>query len=327
MSIVLTTYYERRHSYVRRSMQREPIRYLIGTGGWAYFKVPGTPSLVAYSQVFKFTEVNYTFYEYPGFHRVERWRRIVPADFVFSVRCHQDLSHRIGLKPVAEAYEILVRMLRYCKVLRAPFLVVETPSGYNLNKRTLEEARDFFSSLNLNGIRLVWEIRSQVSPLVIELMRDFDIIQCVDLSKEEPNFASDVVYSRLFGKGKHNIYQFTDRELKEIDQKAIRVGSKVAVLSFHGLKMNTDAVRFQQYESTGKFVPATSSTGIDSVRSVLSEDLDFPISKANLIAHQGWKVVDVSLDKRVHLSDLLAKIPEKTFHSVDEVASAVEEFI
>jgi uncharacterized protein YecE (DUF72 family) len=251
----------------------------------------------------------------------------VPADFVFSVRCHQDLSHRIGLKPVAEAYEILDRMLRYCRVLQAPFLVLETPSGSDLNKRAVKDARDLFSSLNLNGRRLVWELRSQVSPLAIELMRDFNIINCVDLSKDEPAFMSDVVYSRLFGKGKHNIYQFTDGELKEIDEKAIQLGSKVAALSFHGLKMNTDAVRFQQYKSTGKFVPATASTGINSVRAVLSEEPDFPISKADLIACQGWKVVDVSLDKRVHLSDLLAKIPDKTFYSGDEVALAVEEFI
>jgi uncharacterized protein YecE (DUF72 family) len=39
--------------------------YLIGTGGWVYFQVPGKPSLKAYSEVFNFVEVNYTFYEYP----------------------------------------------------------------------------------------------------------------------------------------------------------------------------------------------------------------------------------------------------------------------
>jgi len=35
--------------------------YLIGTGGWAYFKVPNKPSLKAWS--FDFIEVNQTFYE------------------------------------------------------------------------------------------------------------------------------------------------------------------------------------------------------------------------------------------------------------------------
>jgi uncharacterized protein YecE (DUF72 family) len=76
------------------------VEYLVGTGGWAYFNVPGKQPLKAYSEVFNFVEVNYTFYEYPDVRRVERWRRAVPEDFTFSVRCNQDLTHTIGLKPV-----------------------------------------------------------------------------------------------------------------------------------------------------------------------------------------------------------------------------------
>ena len=56
--------------------------------------------------------------------------------------------------------------------------------------------------------------------MVIDLMQNFGIIQCVDLSKQNPCFNLDIAYSRLFGKGKHNVYQFTDDELAEIDQKS-----------------------------------------------------------------------------------------------------------
>ena len=34
--------------------------------------------------------------------------------------------------------------------------------------------------------------------------------------------------------------------------------------------------------------------------------------------------VDVTLDKRVHLSELLSNIPEKNYVDVDEVAAALE---
>jgi uncharacterized protein YecE (DUF72 family) len=61
------------------------VDYLIGTGGWGYFKVPDEPPLKAYSEVFNFVEVNYTFYEYPDFRRVERWRRTLPEDCAFAV--------------------------------------------------------------------------------------------------------------------------------------------------------------------------------------------------------------------------------------------------
>jgi hypothetical protein len=167
-------------------------------------------------------------------------------------------------------------------------------------------------------------MRAPMTPAVIDLMRDFNIVHCVDLSREKPSFKSDVVYSRLFGKGKHNIYQFTDDELVEIDQNAEGSGHKVVALSYHGVRMNIDAARFMQYKKTGRFMPVTSFTCVDSVRAVLSEDVEFPSSKALLIERQGWKVVGVTSDKRVHLADLLFDIPEKTYDSIDEVAAALE---
>jgi uncharacterized protein YecE (DUF72 family) len=57
--------------------------YLVGTGGWSYFTVGNKPSLKTYSEIFNFVEVNYTFYEFPNILMVERWKRIVPSDFVF----------------------------------------------------------------------------------------------------------------------------------------------------------------------------------------------------------------------------------------------------
>jgi uncharacterized protein YecE (DUF72 family) len=300
------------------------VDYLIGTGGWAYFKVPNMPSLKAYSKVFNFVEVNYTFYEYPDARMVERWRRTAPKGFTFAVRCHQDLTHRIGLKPVSEAYHVLNQMTTYCRILNAPFLVLETPYSYVLNHDSIGNVRDFLSSLSLKGVRLVWEIRSSVTTEAVKAMEDFDVVHCVDLSREEPSFWSDVVYTRLFGKGKHNIYQFTDEELVEVDQKILKSEAMVAAMSYHTIKMTTDAIRLMQYKKIGEFLPVTESTGVDSVKAVLSEDTRFPSSKEDLIEHQGWKVVDLTSDKRVHLSQLLSQIPERTYSNVDEVIQVLK---
>jgi uncharacterized protein YecE (DUF72 family) len=299
-------------------------KYLVGTGGWAYFKVPDKSSLKAYSEVFNFVEVNYTFYEYPDTRMVEQWLRTVPKDFTFAVRCHQDLTHRIGLKPVSEAYHVLNQMTTYCRILDAPFLVLETPSTYVLNHERIEDTRDFFSTISLKGVRLVWEIRANVTPEILKIMQDFNIVHCVDLSREGPRFWSDVVYTRLFGKGKHNAYQFTDDELVEIDERILKSEAKIACASYHGVRMNTDAIRFVQYKENGTFVPVTSFTGVDSVRAVLSEDATFPSSKEDLIEHQGWKVVDLTADKRVHLSELLEKIPQRTYNGLNEVVDVLE---
>jgi uncharacterized protein YecE (DUF72 family) len=297
--------------------------YLIGTGGWAYFKVPGKPSLKAYSEVFNFVEVNYTFYEYPDPRMVEQWRRTVPEDFTFAVRCHQDLTHRIGLKPVDEAYYVLGRMVTYCGILDSPFLVLETPARYVMDQDSVNEARDFLSSTNLRDARLVWEIRAPVTSAVIDLMRDFNAIQCIDLSVETPSVESDIVYSRLFGRGKHKIWQFTDDELLSVDQEIESINPRIAALSYHGARMNADAARYMQYKKSGKFIPVTAFTGVDSARAVLSEDAKFPMSKSELVENQGWKVIDLTVDKRVHLSELLSKVPDKSYGSVDEVADAL----
>lgn len=297
-------------------------QYLIGTGGWAYLNVPN--KLRSYSQIFNFTEVNYTFYEYPDARRVETWRRTVPKDFVFSVRCHQDLTHRIGLRPVEEAYRVFNQMVSYCRILDAHFLVLETPPSHIFDEGRIEPAREFFAAADHGGVRLAWEVRSPMTTKVTRLMQEFNIVHSVDLSREEPSFKSDVVYSRLFGKGKHNIYQFTDAELVEIDERLTKSNPRIAAISYHGVRMNTDAIRFKQYKSTGVFPSVTSFTGIDSARQVMSEDARFPSSKAELIEDQGWKVIDLAPSKRVHLADLLSKIPDKKYYDLDEVVSVLE---
>jgi uncharacterized protein YecE (DUF72 family) len=298
--------------------------FLVGTGGWVYFKVPDKPSLKAYSEVFNFVEVNYTFYEYPNIRLVEGWRKTVPSDFTFSVRCHQDLTHKIGLKPVDETYGVLGQMVTYCRLLDSPFLVLETPASYILDQDTVNSAKDFFSSATSSGVRFVWEIRAPVTKQAIDLMADFNIIHCVDISREKPADWQDVGYTRLFGKGKHNIYQFTDQELQEIDKNAQETKAKIVALSYHGARMNTDALRFKAYKLTGTFLPVTTYTGVDSARAVLSEDTVFPATKQSLISDQGWKVVDLTAEKRVHLSELLSKIPEKTYSSLEEVIGSMK---
>jgi uncharacterized protein YecE (DUF72 family) len=258
---------------------------------------------------------------------VEHWRRTVPADFTFSVRCHQDLTHRIGLKPVEEAYAVFSQMIGICRVLNAPFLHLETPPRYNFDEQKIKDVREFFEGVNLKGIRLAWEMRAKPTLEVVNLMEELGVVHSVDLSKETPAFKSDVAYTRLFGKGKHNIYQFTDEELEEIDQKIVKSEAKIVVASFHGLRMITDAARFKAYKEKDVFLPVTAYSGVDSARAVLSEDALFPSTRAELIEHQGWKVVDLKADKRVHLSELLSELPDKTYNSVDEVVKALEAYI
>ena len=296
-------------------------QYFVGTGGWAYF--PVEPSLKAYSEVFDFVEVNSTFYEYPEARRVEGWRRTVPRDFTFTLRCHSDLTHKIGLKPVDEAYTVFGRMIDVCRILNAPFLHLETPARYVLDEERVKEAEAFFSTAALMGVRLAWEIRSRVTPEAVKMMQDFNIVHSVDFSRDTPSLESDVTYTRLFGKGRLNIYQFKDEELTEIDEKIRDSGARIAFLSYHGVRMNSDALRFKAFKQNGEFPPLTAQTGVESAKAVLSEDAKFPMTKEELVADQGWKVIDLTQDKRIRLSEMLSKLPRKRYENLGEVIQSL----
>ena len=296
--------------------------FLIGAGGWAYFHVPGEDQLEAYSRAFNFVEVNSTFYELPGTREVESWRRRVPEDFEFTVRCHRDLTHVLELAPTEGAFRVFEKMRSICRALGAGILHMQSPPRIDYTEPKIEAIRSFLSSIDLKDTRIAWEIRAEGQPSIpanmVRLMQDFNVIHSVDLSREEPAYESDTVYARLFGKGYHNIYQFTDEELREIDDKANRTETK-AILSFHGLRMYKDAARFKTYKQTGTFPQATKSTGLESLREVLSEDAILPATKEELLMHQGWKIIDLTKTRRVHASELLSRLPEQTYMSIEQL--------
>jgi len=302
-------------------------KFLIGTGGWAYFQVPNVHPLVAYSRAFNFVEVNSTFYKIPNLKRVESWRRMVPSDFEFSVRCNKELTHNLRFRSVPETYEILERMLTICRVLKAELLHFQTAPSFQPNKPNKKIISDFFSILNLGEIRPVLEIRSKdrLDSSLIEALRELDIIHSVDLlNGEVPAYKSDILYTRLFGKGFHNIYQPLDNELREVDRVASQGHHKKAVITMHSNRMFKDAARFLMYKETGDFPMVTTSTGVNSLVEVLKEDARFPSTKEELVLHQGWKIIDLTEEKRVMASYLLGRLPDKTYYDLDEIVKVLE---
>jgi uncharacterized protein YecE (DUF72 family) len=296
--------------------------YLIGAGGWAYFKVPGIHSLVAYSRAFNFVEVNSTFYEIPKIESVESWRRMVPEKFEFSVRCNKKLTHELKFEQVPETYEILDKMVRICEILRAEILHFQTPPSFEYSRANIELVKDFILSADLDKLKIALEVRNSNSleSSFGKMLQDLDIIHCVDLLKDQkPIYFNEICYTRLFGKGIHNIYQPLDSDLKHVDHTIITSGAKKAVVTSHSVRMFKDAARFKIYKETGEFPMVTKSTGIDSLAEVLREDARFPSNKSELVNHQGWKVIDLTPTKRVYASDLLSKLPEKTYYGVDDI--------
>ncbi len=304
--------------------------YLIGTGGWAYIKVPGLRSLVAYSRLFDFVEVNSTFYQIPNLKTVESWRQQVPPHFEFSVRCNSDLTHKYQFQASEQTCKILDQIVTICKTLRAEILHMQTPSSFLPTEENARLLQSFLSSVNPRGVRIALELRGSNQALTrdfIRVMQDHDMIHSVDLSKnEQPAYESDMLYTRLFGKGVHNIYQPTDQELKTVDDRVRAGAHKKAMVSFHFVRMYKDAVRLKTYNETGKFPMVTRSTGLKSLMEVLKEDAQFPCQKQGLIKHQGWKLIDIKPNERVRVREVLEKLPERRYHGLDDVIQSLQGF-
>jgi uncharacterized protein YecE (DUF72 family) len=302
--------------------------YLIGTGGWAYFRVPGLNPLTAYSRVFSFVEVNSTFYNIPLREEVEKWRKIVPPDFRFSVRAHQSITHKYKLRPTRENIEMIADMKQICDTLKSEILHLQTPATLKPTPAFIKDLRDLLGSADTGKLRLALETRAAnprgLPSELVKTMQEHNMVHSVDLSRGEiPAYESDTLYTRLFGKGKHNVYQPTDEELVQIDNKALASKSGRVVMSFHFVRMYKDAARLKTYKQTGKFPNITRSTGLASLEEVLREDAPFPTTKQDLMQGQGWKLFDLTKTEKAHAKDLLMRLPEKTYHDVSEITATL----
>ena len=297
----------------------------IGAGGWAYFRIPGENSLKAYSSAFDFVEVNSTYYEYPSLRAVSRWRRSVPDDFEFAVRCHRNIDAALPSKRRARIGHIVNKMVPICRTLQASVLAVLVNND-GVDQGDLAPGLDeLLTTFNANGIRVAVEFRGgPPTDRVLKLMEKNDAIHCVDISREQPRYESDILYTRLFGKGQDNIYEFDDDELRDIASKASAPKFEKSILAFHGVRMYRDAARLKAFLKAGDFPTITGQAGLDSLRTVLEEDARFPVQKAELVNLQGWKLFDLNPKKRVRAHEYLSKLPDGTYSSLDSVISSLE---
>ena len=293
---------------------------LVGAGGWAYFQVPGMDSLEAYSQAFDFVELNSSYYELPAVSSASDWRERVPAHFRFSVRCPRIIVDHYGLKLLPGSRGLVERLREVCKQLEAEVMTVLISASSPIKQNEFAtRLNDFLETFGSHEIPVAVEFRGmRPSQEILDVMKESGAIHSVDLSNNEPLYEGRILYSRLFGKGEENIYEFDDGELKEIAKKASAPKFQKSILAFHGVRMYRDAGRVKSFIDKGYFPKITSGVGTDSIRDVLSEDARFPTTKSRLLKDQGWKVFQ-DTDEVRKISTILEKLPEGEFNSLDDL--------
>lgn len=287
-------------------------------------------SMKKYFERFSLVELNSTFYQYPRERTVEGWRERAPESFEFTVKVHQDVSHKAKLKVGEASLEAFEQMKRICKILGSKILLFQTPSSFRPDR--LGDAEEFFGSVQHEGLILVWETRgsawesADVRERLRRVLESLDVGHVTDPFKVLPVYTGEVAYFRLHGLGERMYYyQFSDSELRRLKNL---VGSyegegKMVYVLFNNLAMFEDAGRFMTFLSKGVFPKVTGSVGLGSVRSVV-ERTRFPTSKSMLMRRIGWRLIEVEEGKQVRLGKLLADLPSKSYESAEEVIEEVK---
>jgi uncharacterized protein YecE (DUF72 family) len=282
-------------------------------------------SMKKYFENFTLVELNSTFYQYPRDKTVEGWHEKAPKDFEFTVKVHQDISHKTKLKVEEASLQAFEHMKQICKILNSKILLIQTPSSFRPDK--LEDAQKFFREAKHENTVLVWETRGpawetpEAHKKLGQVLEKLDVTHVTDPFRVMPAYTGQIAYFRLHGLGeKMYYYQYTNAELqglKKLIAPYEKEGKDVYVL-FNNLSMFEDGVRFMEYLAKGTFPKITSSTGLASIEEIV-EKTRYPTSKCMLIKKVGWRIVEIEEGKQARLSTLLDDLPSESYENVDDL--------
>ncbi|MFQ5999783.1 MAG: DUF72 domain-containing protein [Candidatus Bathyarchaeia archaeon] len=285
-------------------------------------------SMKRYQKNFDLVELNTTFYRYPKMSTVFGWREKAPENFEFTVKAHQDISHKFKFR-IAPSIKAFEQMKEICKALKARVLLIQTPGSFRPDR--LGYAYEFLGKIDREGLVVVWETRGpswdepEAREELAKALRELDVPHVTDPFRAVPTYTSGIAYFRLHGLGdRMYYYQYTDVELKRLHElvKPLEAGGKEVYVLFNNLSMFNDALRFMRYVETRSFPSLTGAVGLESVKRVM-ERTRYPATKSVLLKKLGWRLVEVEEGKQVRLNELLRDVPSKAYENVDEVLREV----
>ncbi len=282
-----------------------------------------------YQEVFSLVEVNSTFYSYPIISTVMRWREEAREGFEFTVKAHQDLSHKhkLGMEFAREPFE---RMKEICRTLDAKILLIQTAASFKPD--SIDEAETFFEKINRKGLTIVWETRGSLwenigtREKLRTVLKRLDIPHVTDPFKTMPVYTSQTAYFRLHGLGERMYYyQYTNEELQKLYDrvKFFDAANKNVYVLFNNLSMFEDAKRFLSFIKHGCFPSLTGTKGLDSVREMINK-IKYPTTTSMLTRKSGWRLIELEDGRQVGLEELLRDLPQRSYKNEDELLKNIE---
>jgi uncharacterized protein YecE (DUF72 family) len=227
-----------------------------------------------YYERFKVVEVQQTFYQPPAPKTVGRWRAEAPADFEFTLKAWQLITHesrsptyrRLSLswpmgrldhcgsfKPTDEVRWAWDRTRDVAITLKARVVVFQTPASFQPSPAHKENFKKFFQEADRGDFLLVWEPRGPwARDEIQELCRELNLIHGVDPFKTDPSFGG-VRYFRLHGVTGYR-YRFREEDFEFLREKC----RGECYCLFNNVSMWMDALAFQELAGEGAEVPRDS---------------------------------------------------------------------
>lgn len=216
-----------------------------------------------YVSVLPVVEIQHTFYDPPMLKTLEKWRADVPADFEFTLKAWQMITHESSsptyrrlkrpltdkeideagfFRPTDTVRDALKLTLDCASALRARTILFQCPARFQPLPENILNLKRFFSETDRNGLNFAWEPRGKWDDEVIgELCQELDLWHCVD-PFARPTLTPQNCYYRLHGIPRWR-YTYTDDELYELVSLVPK--GRLAYVFFNNITMKDDALRFR----------------------------------------------------------------------------------
>ncbi|MBZ9569715.1 DUF72 domain-containing protein [Patescibacteria group bacterium] len=213
-------------------------KLFIGTSGWVYSHwkgifypedLPSKDKLKYFSQHFKTTEVNYSFYHLPRPTTYQNWYLQTPEDFLFAVKTSRFITHIKRLKGVKEALKIFIENALNLKEKLGPILF-QFPPSFHATPENLKRLENFLKFITKtpypkpHTLKFAFEFRhkSWCNKEVYNLLKKYNVAWVIADSPRYPKeevVTADFIYIRMHGSKVLFASKYTKKELKDLAQK------------------------------------------------------------------------------------------------------------
>ncbi len=203
----------------------------IGTSGWVYphweqvfypKSLSSKYKLKYFSQHFKTTEVNYSFYRLPKPAIYKDWYSQTPGDFLFSVKASRFITHIKRLKGVNAAWKVFIKNALNLKEKLGPILF-QFPPNFKASDENIKRLEKFLKFIR-DPVSVAFEFRHETwcKQKIYNLLKKYNAAWVIADSPSYPKaeeLTADFVYIRMHGSKVLFSSKYTKKELETLAKK------------------------------------------------------------------------------------------------------------